>query len=352
MTIRVAVAGLGWAGRELWLPLLGEHDAFEVIAAVDSDTRACEAVRQKIGVRAYPDVDALNPHDVDLAVVAVPNHLHAETAARLLRRGISVFLEKPVCLTLEEAANLAGAERAAGATLLAGSAARHRADVTALRQVVPTLGRIQHAELGWTRSRGIPRPGGWFTELSKAGGGALVDLGWHLFDTLNSLIDPAEIRQVVGVTSDDFVRAGGWNAAWRLDDTPTGGGGDVEDTARGFLVRHDGVSVSLRTSWASHDERDVSMLRIEGSEGVACLRCTFGFSPNRLPASELAVSRVGVTTLLPVLAEPVGTEYRTQLDSLATSLADPGNRGAAIADARLTVGLIDRFYQSAHPVAG
>ncbi|ROO60540.1 oxidoreductase [Micromonospora sp. Llam0] len=352
MTIRVAVAGLGWAGRELWLRLLGEHDAFEVVAAAEPDPRAREAATLETGVRTVPDVDALDPYDIDLAVVAVPNHLHAETAARLLRRGISVFLEKPVCLTLEEAAELAGAERAAGATLLAGSAARHRADVTALRRVVPTLGRIQHAELAWTRSRGIPRPGGWFTRLSMAGGGALVDLGWHLLDTLNSLIGPAESRQVVGVTSDDFVRAGGWNAAWRRDGDPADGCGDVEDTARGFLVRQDGVSVSLRTSWASHDERDVSMLRIEGSEGVACLRCTFGFSPNRLPESELTVTRVGATTLLPVPADPVGAEYRTQLDGLATSLADPGNRGTAIADARLTVGLIDRFYQSAHPVAG
>ncbi|MFC8848636.1 MULTISPECIES: Gfo/Idh/MocA family protein [unclassified Micromonospora] len=352
MTIRVAVVGLGWAGRALWLELLREHDAFDVVAVVDPDPGARAAARSGTGVRAYPDADALGAADVDLAVVAVPNHLHAETATRLLRRGISVFLEKPVCLTREEADELARAERASGATLLAGSAARYRADVTALRRVLPTLGRIQHADLAWTRARGIPRPGGWFTQRSKAGGGALVDLGWHLLDTLTSLVGPSGFRQVVGVTSDDFVRAGGWSAAWRHDDDPADTGGDVEDTARGFLVRDDGISVSLRASWASHDERDLSSLRVEGSAGTACLRCTFGFSPNRLPEPELTVTRAGTTTLLPVPAEPVGTEYRLQLDSLATSLADPGNRGTAIADARSTVGLIDRFYQSAHPVAG
>ena len=37
MSVRVAVVGLGWAGRELWLPLLREHNDFKVVAAVVAD---------------------------------------------------------------------------------------------------------------------------------------------------------------------------------------------------------------------------------------------------------------------------------------------------------------------------
>nr|AXL06076.1 gfo/Idh/MocA family oxidoreductase [uncultured bacterium] len=275
----------------------------------------------------------------------MPNHLHVEVAGALLASGISVFLEKPVCLTAAEADLLAAAERHGG-MLLAGSAIRYRADVEALRRVLPDLGGIRHVDLGWVRARGVPRAGGWFTRRDQAGGGVLFDLGWHLLDTLAHLLGPVGSTQVIGVTSDDFVNVGAWRAAWRQDQPGTDAA-DVEDTARGFLVRDDGVSVSLRVSWASHEARDVSSIQVEGSAGSARLRCTFGFSPNREPEPVLTVTREGTTTRLAVPTERIGVEYRRQLDGLAGMLADPGNRGRAIAEARAIVDMIEGFYASA-----
>ncbi|MFI9639163.1 Gfo/Idh/MocA family protein [Micromonospora sp. NPDC051925] len=345
MSVRVAVVGLGWAGRELWLPLLREHADFEVVAVVDADPASRAAVRESTGIAAHATVDAFTAREVDLAVVAVPNHLHVEVAGALLATGISVFVEKPVCLTSAEVDVLAMAERRGG-MLLAGSAARYRGDVEALRRVLRDLGDIRHVDLGWVRSRGVPRAGGWFTQRDKAGGGALFDLGWHLVDTLAFLLGPANFTQVIGVTSDDFVNVGTWRAAWRQDQ-PATDAADVEDTARGFLVRDDGVSVSLRACWASHEARDVSSIHVEGSAGAAALRCTFGFSPNREPESVLTVTREGVTNRLAVPTERIGIEYTRQLDCLAAMLADTGTRGRALAEARPIVRMIENFYASA-----
>ncbi|MFF5173688.1 Gfo/Idh/MocA family protein [Micromonospora sp. NPDC000089] len=345
MSVRVAVVGLGWAGRELWLPLMREHADFEVVAVVDADPASRAAFRKVTGIAVHPAVDALTAREVDLAVVAVPNHLHVEVAGALLATGISVFIEKPVCLTSAEADILAMAERSGG-KLLAGGAARYRGDVEALRRVLPDLGDIRHVDLGWVRARGVPQAGGWFTQRDKAGGGALFDLGWHLLDTLAFLLGPANFTQVIGVTSGDFVNAGAWRAAWRQDQ-PGADAADVEDTARGFLVRDDGVSVSLRASWASHEARDLSSIHVEGSAGAADLRCTFGFSPNRQPEPVLTVTREGTTTRLAVPTERIGVEYTRQLDGLAAMLADPATRGRAIAEARPIVRMIENFYASA-----
>jgi oxidoreductase len=350
MNVRVALVGLGWAGRELWLPLLCEQTGFEVVAAVDADPVSREAFTTATGIAAHPKVDALTARDVDLAVVAVPNYLHTEVAGALLADGISVFLEKPVCLTSAEADILAATERGGG-TLLAGSAIRHRGDVAALRRVMPDLGGIRHVNLGWVRARGVPRAGGWFTQRDKAGGGALFDLGWHLLDTLAFLLGPASFTQVIGVTTDDFVNAGAWRAAWRQDQ-PGVDTADVEDTARGFLVRDDGISVSLRASWASHEARDVSLIQVEGSAGAAELKCTFGFSPNREPEPVLTLTREGTTTRLAVPAERIGVEYTRQMDGLAALLADPGTRGRAVAEARPIVAVIENFYASADQQKG
>ena len=232
--------------------------------------------------------------------------------------------------------------------LLAGSAARYRADVTVLRETVEKLGRVRHVDLEWIRARGVPDAGGWFTSSSLAGGGALLDLGWHLLDTLTSLLGPAGFGQAVGTVSGDFVNHGSARAGWR-DDEPARdtAAGDVEDTARGFLVTDEGVSVALRASWASHEATDVTRIRVEGSDGAATLGCTFGFSPNRVAGPTVTHTRDGITTELPVPPEQIGAEYVRQLDALPALLADPALRGRAVEDATRTIDVIERVYASA-----
>jgi len=279
--------------------------------------------------------------------VAAPNHLHTVTASALLRRGISVFVEKPVCLTSAEADELAAAELAGGAVLLAGSAARHRADVESLRTLIAELGQIRHVDVEWIRASGVPKSTGWFTQRELAGGGALVDLGWHLLDTVVPMLGAAPFAHIVGSVSGDFVNAASRAAIWR-EDGHEGEAGDVEDTARGFLVTEDGVSLLLRASWASHEPRDVTRIRVDASGGSALLSCTFGFSPNRLEGSSLMKVQDGATLTVPV-GEQIGCEYARQLEEVPALLADrEAHRGEAIAEVRRTIEVIERLYETAY----
>ncbi|MFD5086275.1 Gfo/Idh/MocA family protein [Kitasatospora sp. NPDC058201] len=341
--MRVAVVGLGWAGRTIWLPRLAAHPAFRVTAVVEPGPVAAEHVPE--GAELLADADLLGP-DVDLAVVAVPNHLHTPVAERLLARGIPVFLEKPVCLSAAEADRLAAAERAGGAVLLAGSAARYREDVSALIEVAAEIGPIRHVDLAWVRASGVPDAGGWFTSRRHSGGGALVDLGWHLLDTAATVLGgPVRFLDVLGSVSADFVNDGARSAGWRGTEGPDGEG-DVEDTARGFLTTDTGVSVAVRASWASHEPVDTTRITVEGATGSATLVCTFGFSPNRR-VPRLTRTRDGVTTDVPLHGESVGAEYVRQLDALPALLADPASRGAAVTQAHYTISVIERLYAGA-----
>lgn len=350
MTVRVALVGLGCAARSIWLPRIRRHPAFELTAVVDSDQAARRSFDPQGGhVSVLSSVDDLAVASVDLAMITTPNHLHCDLACRLLARGLAVFVEKPVCLNSVEADRLLTAEHAGGTVLLGGSAARYRADVRALYGLAGQLGQIRHVELAWVRARGVPN--GWFTRRGLAGGGALVDLGWHLLDTISPLLGKVTFEQVTGTVSADFLADGGRRAAWRHGSEPDDGcRGDVEDTARGFLVTEDGVSVSLRTSWASHEAHDATRIRIEGSAGTAALACTFGFSPHRQHGSTLSHTRDGDSVPVAVAQEPIGTEYRRQLDRLPRQLTDPACRGLVIQDARWTIGIIERLYASAGAV--
>jgi oxidoreductase len=353
--VRTALVGLGWVARSVWLPRLASHASFRVTAVVDPDPAACAAALRESG-DANPlrltTAEELTANRVDLAIVAVPNYRHAATACTLLTAGIPVFVEKPVCLTVAEADQLAKAERA-GAMLLAGSAACYRSDVRLFLQQVRRVGQIRHMELAWTRARGVPGRGSWFTERELAGGGALTDLGWHLLDIGALVLGHAGLRQVCGTVSADFLRDPAAEAGWRqaAADTPGQGHADVEDTAHAFLITGDGTSVALHTSWASHQAADTTLIRVDGSAGSVTLRCTFGFSPNRVGASSLTWTRNGATTVLPVPEEPVGSEYGRQLDELPVQLGDPGRGGTAVTRARWIAEVVERIYQSANQPA-
>ncbi|MEV6550509.1 Gfo/Idh/MocA family oxidoreductase [Streptomyces sp. NPDC051597] len=347
--IPVAVVGLGWAAREIWLPRLRRHPRFTVAAVVDPVTEARARVAELApGARAVASIEDIDPAEARFVVVAVPNHLHAAIGVGLLERGHTVFIEKPVCLSSEEARRLVEAEAAGGGVLLAGSAARGRADVRALYEAVRGLGAIRHIDASWVRSRGVPGAGGWFTNGELAGGGALLDLGWHLLDVVGPLTGDADAEQVVGAVSADFLADARAAAGWRGDtDTGLAAGVDVEDTARGFLVYDNRISLALRASWASHEEFDTTTVTVEGTAGTATLRCTFGFSPRRSGGSRLLLTRSGETTAVPFAEEPIGTEYDRQLDDIADRLAAPDSKGRAAREARRTVGVIERLYRSA-----
>lgn len=371
------MVGLGWAARTIWLPRLAAHPGMTVTTVVDPSPAARAAFADDTAkarvttvvdpspaaraafaddtaeVRVLSDPGELSPDLVDLAIVAVPNHAHSSVAGALLRRGIPVFLEKPVCLSRAEADELALAEQEGGAVLIAGSAARCRADILALRRLVTSVGDVRHLRLTWVRANGVPGTD-WFTRHDEAGGGVLLDLGWHLLDTALFLLGPVEFDQVVGATTHDFVNRRASRAAWREEASePTGTeSAEVEDTARAFLVTDSGVSVSLLTSWASHAAHDSTTVEVHGSAGTAVLGCTFGFSPNRLGGSSLTFTQDGRTAPVPLDEEPVGAEYDRQIDALAGLLADRAQRGRAVAAARRTIDVIERIYESAARAAG
>lgn len=354
--VRVAMVGLGWAANSIWLPRLREHPGFAVAALVDPDPAArARAVQDRTGTELLAGVDELDRNAVDLAIVAAPNHLHSTLACSVLANGIPVFVEKPVCLDSVEADRLAAAAAAGGGVLLAGSAARYRTDVLALRDLVPQLGTIRHVGLSWVRARGVPDAGGWFTNRELSGGGALVDLGWHLLDLLTPLLGPVRFERVLGTVSGDFVARAAMGAGWRGAQSgaaapPRGPDRvDVEDTARAFLVTGEGVGISLRASWASHEPVDVTTVTIDGSAASATLRCTLGFSPNRLAASELTLAENGRVTPVPFQVEPVGAEYRRQVDELPRLLADRGAGERTAWEIRRTIAVIEQIYAAASP---
>jgi predicted dehydrogenase len=86
---------------------------------LDADPQRGAVLADKLGARAYTDPDAFMD-GLDVVTVACPASAHAELAAKALERGLHVYVEKPVALTVADAQALVALADAHGLVLACG----------------------------------------------------------------------------------------------------------------------------------------------------------------------------------------------------------------------------------------
>ena len=174
-----------------------ENPNGQLVAIANWREPSARALAERYGVpKVTADVDEIvSAPDVDAAVVATPNALHAAQTIALLRGGKHVLVEKPMAMSVSECDEMIEASRDSGAYLMVAHCWRFHDEVRAMRD------RIAARELGEvvkTRGYGVHvnwGPTGWFVDPALAGGGALVDMGVHAIDTARFLLgDPLPTR--------------------------------------------------------------------------------------------------------------------------------------------------------------
>jgi predicted dehydrogenase len=123
--INVGVVGVGGRGSYLagQFAKIGEStNACQVVAVADVYEKRKRATSEKLKCDGYLDYrEIINRSDIDAVVVATPDHWHAPIALEALDRGKDVYLEKPMCHTIEEAKHLAATVKETKRVLQVGS---------------------------------------------------------------------------------------------------------------------------------------------------------------------------------------------------------------------------------------
>jgi predicted dehydrogenase len=102
MPQKVAIVGLGAAGRTIHLPALRKLPGVELVGGYDAAGPA-----EALGLQAFGSVDELLERGrPEVLVVATPPSSHAELTRRGLLAGCHVFCEKPLAPSLAEADEL------------------------------------------------------------------------------------------------------------------------------------------------------------------------------------------------------------------------------------------------------
>ncbi len=160
------------------------------VAACDIDPdRAAQAQEDFPAFDTYTDPDDLLADDeIDLVVIILPHNLHAEYAIRCLQAGKHVVLEKPFCLTLDEADAMLAAADQAGKMLTCYHNRRWDGDYRTLRRIIESgrIGEVFEIQAGFAR---YGRPRHWWRSSKEISGGTLYDWGAHFTDWILGLID-------------------------------------------------------------------------------------------------------------------------------------------------------------------
>jgi myo-inositol 2-dehydrogenase/D-chiro-inositol 1-dehydrogenase len=112
----VALFGAGRIGALHGARLAGENAVKRLLIA-DIDTARATELAVRLGAEPM-SVDAAFAAGPDAAVVAVPTDVHAPLVRRCLDRGVPVFCEKPLAMTVEETVALVDASERPGAAVL------------------------------------------------------------------------------------------------------------------------------------------------------------------------------------------------------------------------------------------
>jgi predicted dehydrogenase len=154
------------------------------------------------------------------------------------------MLEKPMSVTLEEAAEMVRASKETGNMLNVGFQPRYDPNMGIIKDLVQSgqLGKVYYVETGGGRRRGMP--GGTFIRQEIAGAGAMADIGCYSLDlALNTLGYPKPLT-VSAYTSNYF----GTNPKYHGESSKF----DVEDFGVAIIRFEGDLVLNFKTSWAMH----------------------------------------------------------------------------------------------------
>lgn len=208
--MKLAIIGSGKIVHEA-VPALRENPAIEITALCvrpQSAEKGSELAAQFGVPRVFTDYDALLASDAaDTVYIAVINPLHYSYALRAIQARKHVILEKPLCVTAEEARGLEQAVASAGDVYLYEAVTcRHTPVFHQLRDKLPQIGRIWLVQANYSQYssryddylRGIVRP----AFDPAAFGGALYDLNVYNIQLVAALFGaPPERPDAVTYTA-------------------------------------------------------------------------------------------------------------------------------------------------------
>lgn len=272
--LKIGVIGTGSIST-VHLDAYAKNPHVTLRALCDLDERVLKEKGEKYGVSAlYTDYrEMLAKEELDAVSVCTWNSEHAPVTIAALESGAHVLCEKPMATNAKDAALMLEAAKRAGKLLMIGFVRRFGNDCDIVKDFIERgdFGELYHAKAVYLRRKG--NPGSWFGDLSRSGGGPLIDLGVHVIDLTRYLLGNPRPVSVYGATFQKlFARK---NIVSNAGYLATHAGGeeicDVEDFATAMIRYEGGAVVNVDASFSLNIAKDVGRIELFGTKAGAVL---------------------------------------------------------------------------------
>lgn len=188
MPIRTAMVSFAHVHARGYARQAQENPAIELAAVWDEDPSRGREEAERIGVAFRPSLDdLLGDGRIDAVIVDAPTSMHYDILMRACSAGKHIFTEKALTLTTKEADDVVAAVERSGVVCVVSLPQRSSAETQYARAVVDggIIGELTAVRGRIGHNGALDRwfgEGNWFRDTSRAGGGALFDLGCHVVD--------------------------------------------------------------------------------------------------------------------------------------------------------------------------
>lgn len=239
--VPVVVIGVGGIGGRT-LQALQESRLVDVVGIADKDPAVAERVGEEASVPAYSDYRSVLAEARPIAVfLAVPPMVSCDLIAACAERSIHVWTESPPARDLAEGVAMVQMMDKAELKLAVGTQRRFAVGYRRAWELRKALGEVFLARSHYLFNWGAAL--GWRGDRASAGGGALLELGYHCIDLLVWLLGLPEEVYGTTVGATPSAGLGGGEPAQAIYDT--------DDTAAAIMRYASGLVASIVTTRSS-----------------------------------------------------------------------------------------------------
>ena len=254
--VRLAIIGAGGISGAHGGGILKHKDKVDCVALCDVSDENLRKRNEQLGgerpfFKDWRKMLKEMAEAIDAVVICLPHHLHAKAIIDSAAAGKHILCEKPMCMNLKEADQIAAAVDKAGVTYMS---AHNQLFMPVVQEAKKLIDAGKIGAIRWLRSQdcfvaGVNWfPGTWRASLKTQGGGELIDTGYHPNYRLLYLAG----SKVVGVRS----------SMGRYLQQIEG-----EDTASVQVRFASGAIGEILTSWAFNNPYGTHQIHVVGDKG-------------------------------------------------------------------------------------
>ncbi|MBI5913186.1 Gfo/Idh/MocA family oxidoreductase [Candidatus Azambacteria bacterium] len=182
---KAGVIGLGHQSLEDHIPAIKASPDVELVGVVEVDEQKLKSfLEENKDIDGYNNIDDfLKNKQPDFIVITVPHHLHYEIVKKATERRIHILKEKPFAISFEQGKEIKKLAEKTETQIMITLQRRFNPIYSTFFQLIDKIGEPFFIESKYTFYTDSPHEG-WRGRKDLAGGGCLIDMGYHAIDLL------------------------------------------------------------------------------------------------------------------------------------------------------------------------